>query len=121
MKYQTPALLVAIAAGSSVAAAPSPNKVNIPLAESVMNSAAFEVFNNKDVPVLTVKKASKRAGGDPEPDPNRPAVTPDYVFVLQCLEAGFRGDCLVFGAPPGQCGKLFTHGLLQKGLKTSVF
>lgn len=33
------------------------------------------------------------------------AVIPDFVFVLHCTEQGFRGDCLVFGAPPGTCGK----------------
>lgn len=42
---------------------------------------------------------------DSTPDPNRPIVTPPYIFVLQCDIAGFRGNCLSFGAPPGECGK----------------
>lgn len=29
---------------------------------------------------------------------------PDYLFVLFCTLAGFRGDCDVFGSPPGSCG-----------------
>jgi hypothetical protein len=32
------------------------------------------------------------------------SVIPDYIFVVQCLEQGFRGDCKVLGAPPGVCG-----------------
>lgn len=46
---------------------------------------------------------------DSTPDPDRPIVTPPYVFVLQCDVAGFRGNCLSFGAAPGKCGKQF-HG-----------
>lgn len=42
---------------------------------------------------------------DSTPDPNRPIVTPPYIFVLQCDIAGFRGNCLSFGAAPGKCGK----------------
>lgn len=42
---------------------------------------------------------------DSTPDPNRPIVTPPYIFVLQCDIAGFRGNCLSFGAAPGECGK----------------
>jgi hypothetical protein len=42
---------------------------------------------------------------DSTPDPNRPSVIPPFVFVLQCDLAGFRGNCLSFGAAPGQCGK----------------
>ncbi|KAI7779113.1 hypothetical protein LA080_001368 [Diaporthe eres] len=40
---------------------------------------------------------------DSTPDPNRPIVTPPYIFVLQCDIAGFRGNCLSFGAAPGKC------------------
>lgn len=42
---------------------------------------------------------------DSTPDPNRPVVTPPYIFVLQCDIAGFRGNCLSFGAAPGKCGE----------------
>lgn len=42
---------------------------------------------------------------DSTPDPNRPIVIPPAVFVLQCDIAGFRGNCLSFGAAPGKCGK----------------
>lgn len=42
---------------------------------------------------------------DSTPDPNRPIVTPPYIFVLQCDISGFRGNCLSFGAAPGKCGK----------------
>ncbi|KAJ0158271.1 hypothetical protein CTA2_11958 [Colletotrichum tanaceti] len=39
----------------------------------------------------------------PEPDRNRPIVTPENVYVLMCTLAGFQGECLTFGAPPGKC------------------
>ncbi|KKY32396.1 hypothetical protein UCDDA912_g07651 [Diaporthe ampelina] len=40
---------------------------------------------------------------DSTPDPDRPIVTPSSIFVLQCDVAGFRGNCLSFGAEPGEC------------------
>ncbi|KAK8026446.1 hypothetical protein PG991_003502 [Apiospora marii] len=78
------------------------------LDESVVNSAAYEPFK-ASARVLaksdTQQAASRRA--EQEPDPSRPATTPEYVFVLQCTENGFRGDCLVFGAAPGKCVSYF--------------
>ncbi|KAK8067369.1 hypothetical protein PG997_014116 [Apiospora hydei] len=78
----------------------------VPIAESVMNSAAFQPFQ-KSAKILarTGDAPSRRA--EQEPDPSRPATTPEYVFVLQCTENGFRGDCLVFGAAPGKCVSYF--------------
>ncbi|KAK7965759.1 uncharacterized protein PG986_000036 [Apiospora aurea] len=78
----------------------------VPIAESVINSAAFQPFQ-KSAKVLarTGDAPSRRA--EQEPDPTRPATTPEYVFVLQCTENGFRGDCLVFGAAPGKCVSYF--------------
>lgn len=43
---------------------------------------------------------------DGEPDPDRPVVTVQDVYVLQCSDAGFRGTCLAFGSKPGSCGEL---------------
>lgn len=61
----------------------------------VMNSAAFKPFRNTRVLLKTPTESSKR----------QEVVTPDNIFVLQCVDAGFREPCLVFGAPPGECGK----------------
>ncbi|KAK8017874.1 hypothetical protein PG993_014200 [Apiospora rasikravindrae] len=78
----------------------------VPIAESVMNSAAFEPFQ-KSAKVLASESDAPSRRAEQEPDPSRPATTPEYVFVLQCTENGFRGDCLVFGAAPGKCVSYF--------------
>ncbi|KAG8169141.1 hypothetical protein KVR01_001890 [Diaporthe batatas] len=57
-------------------------------------------------PLITLEGSVSRrqeVSVDITPDPNRPIVTPPYIFVLQCDLAGFRGSCLSFGAPPGLC------------------
>lgn len=59
-------------------------------------------------PLITLEGTVNRrqdVPADSTPDPNRPIVTPPYIFVLQCDLAGFRGNCLSFGAAPGDCGK----------------
>ncbi|WYZ39086.1 hypothetical protein EsH8_III_001000 [Colletotrichum jinshuiense] len=76
---------------------------DLPLTNDVVNSAAFEVFQVTDVKLAT--KLDARQEG--EPDPNRNETNPEYVFVLQCTDPGFRGDCLVFGASPGDCVSYF--------------
>ncbi|KAK8139367.1 hypothetical protein PG984_002747 [Apiospora sp. TS-2023a] len=72
------------------------------LDEKVVNSAAYEPFK-ASARVLAKSDAQAARRAEQEPDPSRPATTPEYVFVLQCTENGFRGDCLVFGAAPGKC------------------
>ncbi|KAL3417483.1 hypothetical protein PVAG01_10493 [Phlyctema vagabunda] len=122
MKYQVPSILVALAAGSGVSALALPvnlldlSGLKIPIVGSVVNSAAYEVFSNVNTPVLNLADiVSKRQ--DAEPSPDRNVTTPENVFILQCLDAGFRGDCQVFGAPPGQCVSYFDF---QSGNDTSV-
>lgn len=43
----------------------------------------------------------------PSDPPESGSTIPDNIFVVQCLEQGFRGDCMVLGGPPGQCGIWF--------------
>ncbi|KAK1990208.1 hypothetical protein LX36DRAFT_676049 [Colletotrichum falcatum] len=81
------------------------------LNNNVVNSAAYAPFGNVPV-VYPVNKAAIDARDqptEPEPNPDRPDVTPDYVYVLQCDDSGFRGDCLVFGSPPGECVSYFSY------------
>lgn len=42
--------------------------------------------------------------------PGSASTIPDNVFVVQCLEQGFRGECMVLGGPPGECG-MYSSGL----------
>lgn len=66
---------------------------------SVANSVPAEakaVFVDDSVQNLLYTPAASR----------RDSVIPDNIFVVQCTGAGFRPDCLVFGAPPGSCGML---------------
>lgn len=65
----------------------------ITITGEVMNSAAFKAFQNSRVLLKTSDTAKRQV------------VTPDNIFVLQCVDAGFREPCLVFGAAPGDCGK----------------
>ncbi|KAK8859593.1 hypothetical protein PGQ11_010327 [Apiospora arundinis] len=101
--------LLSLASGAMALSLPSLPKreiltadVQVPVVESVMNSAAFAPFKSS-AKVLAKSEAASSRRAEPEPDAGRPATTPEYVFVLQCTENGFRGDCLVFGAAPGQC------------------
>ncbi|KAI8941673.1 hypothetical protein NX059_002885 [Plenodomus lindquistii] len=71
----------------------------IKLGNKIANSAAARPFGDIDV-VYPVNNLKRR---QTEPDPNRNETTPEFIFVLQCVDGGFRGDCLVFGAPPGDC------------------
>ncbi|GKT51221.1 uncharacterized protein ColSpa_11402 [Colletotrichum spaethianum] len=75
------------------------------IANSVMNSAAFEQFQKAGV----VSTVNLKARQEAEPDPNRNETNPDLIFLLQCTDAGFRGDCLVFGSSPGDCVSYFDY------------
>jgi hypothetical protein len=70
------------------------NVDNPPVANSVPDSAA-SCFKDDKSPNLLYS---------PTGTSEDKSVIPDNVFVVQCLEQGFRGDCMVLGAPPGQCG-----------------
>ncbi|KAK1971939.1 hypothetical protein LY78DRAFT_676466 [Colletotrichum sublineola] len=85
---------------------------------SVVNSAAYSTFDNTPVVYpATLDLVTRDDQPEPEPNPNRPEETPDYVYVLQCTESGFRGDCLVFGSPPGKCVSYFNF---QSGNSTDI-
>lgn len=78
------------------------------IGDSVKSShpEAYNAFMTS--PLITLDGTVSRRQEVPDdstPDPNRPIVTPPYIFVLQCDVAGFRGNCLSFGAAPGKCGK----------------
>ncbi|WQF83306.1 hypothetical protein CDEST_08320 [Colletotrichum destructivum] len=82
----------------------------------IMNSAAYGRFLDTEV-VSAVSLHARHEGPEPEPDANRTVVTPENIFVLQCTEPGFRGDCLVFGATPGDCVSYFDY---QSGNSTQI-
>ncbi|KAK2030292.1 hypothetical protein LX32DRAFT_651709 [Colletotrichum zoysiae] len=87
---------------------------NFKLAGKVMNSAAFDAFQHAQVVQAGPGLASREI---PEPNPDRNVTTPDNIFVVQCTGAGFRGDCLVFGAAPGEC---VTYSDFDHGNSTSI-
>ncbi|TDZ39506.1 hypothetical protein CTRI78_v010558 [Colletotrichum trifolii] len=66
---------------------------------------AYAVFLT--TPFVKLDSAGKRrrqeVPEDGTPNGTRPITTPENIFVLQCSDAGFRGECLVWGAPPGRC------------------
>ncbi|KAL0937792.1 uncharacterized protein CTRU02_207523 [Colletotrichum truncatum] len=110
MKSFTTLVLAAAAATGVMSAAVKPvvqqrNAGGFKLASSVVNSAANEPFQNTEVHTLSAGPDGLLARQ--EPDPNRNETNPDVIFLLQCTDPGFRGDCLVFGAPPGLCVSFF--------------
>ncbi|OHF04239.1 hypothetical protein CORC01_00578 [Colletotrichum orchidophilum] len=65
---------------------------------------AYAAFQNSSLIILgATTQKRQEVPGDGNPDPNRPPVIPDNIFLLQCSEAGFLGECLSWGAPPGRC------------------
>ncbi|KAF2848728.1 hypothetical protein T440DRAFT_400750 [Plenodomus tracheiphilus IPT5] len=76
---------------------------SLKFANKIANSAALSAFHGTNV-VYPVNHLSTR---QTEPDPNRNETIPELIFVLQCTDGGFRGDCLVFGASPGDCVSYF--------------
>ena len=108
MKYSTIATLVAASAPAVLASVSQLDSNFVPpLDNSILNNVeSVAQFTNPNVPTLIVDGLKTR---DDEPDPNRNVTLQDgYVFVLQCVDAGFREPCIVFGAPPGYCGKCNT-------------
>ncbi|TID03757.1 hypothetical protein CH35J_001867 [Colletotrichum higginsianum] len=87
--------------------------VPAPQENSVINLAAVVKADHPEAyaaflkaPKITLDGAvwkRQAVPGDGNPDPDRPPVTPDNIFLLQCSDAGFLGECLSFGAPPGRC------------------
>ncbi|KAL0931187.1 uncharacterized protein CTRU02_213922 [Colletotrichum truncatum] len=50
---------------------------------------------------------------DGQPNSTRPITTPKNIFVLQCSDAGFQGECLSWGAPPGKCVSYSSYNKTQ--------
>ncbi|KAK7444959.1 hypothetical protein Landi51_08317 [Colletotrichum acutatum] len=78
----------------------------ITVAQSVQEKhpEAFAAFQKSNLINLVATNEKRQAvPGDGNPDPNRPPVIPENIFLLQCSEAGFLGECLSWGAPPGRC------------------
>lgn len=98
--------------------------VPAPQENSVINLAAVVKADHPEAyaaflkaPKITLDGAVRKrqaVPGDGNPDPDRPPVTPDNIFLLQCSDAGFLGECLSFGAPPGRCGKKSDPDLRQR-------
>ncbi|KAK2011905.1 hypothetical protein LZ32DRAFT_659203 [Colletotrichum eremochloae] len=54
---------------------------------------AYDAFLRAPSIVLgDVAQRRQSVPGDGKPDPNRPSITPDNIYVLQCRDAGFLGD-----------------------------
>lgn len=89
------------------------NEMNgmVPVADKLMSLHPEIVPVLQSTPFLNALPAlDKREDPVPvdgQPDPNRQVVTPQNVYVLQCTEPGFRGNCLVFGAAPGKCANYY--------------
>ncbi|EFQ26802.1 hypothetical protein CGRA01v4_08928 [Colletotrichum graminicola] len=97
--------VMSAAIGSSPHAVVNPDSgASFKLADSVVNSAALDRFQNAQIVHASVNLKARQIL---ETDPDSNVTTPDNVFVLQCTDPGFRGNCLVFGSPPGQCVSYF--------------
>lgn len=121
MQLATLTSLLSIAS-VAVAFTVSENSI-IPLTVGLKNAhpEAFAAFMVAPIYDLGPKLSSKRQAVpvDATPDPNRTVVTPENVFVLQCSDAGFQGDCISWGAPPGDCGKWKALELFELHLSSS--
>ena len=102
--FSVPARRSRDAEGAHVLSAPAGS--TFALKESVINSAAYKPFQNADTVMFDGRGGSRRRTNAERPETppaNRNATVPEYVFTLMCDQDGFRGNCLVFGARPGQC------------------
>ena len=73
------------------------------LDDSILDLPCVAKFTDRNVPTLVLDELEKR---QTEPDPDRNVTLQDgLIFVLQCVDAGFREPCITFRAPPGACGK----------------
>ncbi|KAF9877480.1 carboxylesterase [Colletotrichum karsti] len=108
MQFSTlTSLVVASAAISQAAALPTVQENSlIPLSDTLKTShpEAYAAFMS--APFINLDSTNEKRQEVPvdgQPNSTRPIVTPKNIFVLQCSDAGFRGDCLSWGAPPGRC------------------
>ncbi|KAK2061751.1 hypothetical protein LY76DRAFT_643762 [Colletotrichum caudatum] len=98
-------MAMASLAFQQASALPAPD-VLIKVAPEVQSGhpEAYAVFLRAPKLVLgDVAQKRQAVPGDGNPNPDRPPITPGNIFVLQCPDAGFLGDCISFGAPPGRC------------------
>ena len=73
------------------------------LDDSILDKPSVAKFTDPNVITLVLDQLDKR---QTEPNPDRNVTLQDgLIFVLQCVNAGFREPCITFGAPPGACGK----------------
>ncbi|KAL2063552.1 hypothetical protein VTL71DRAFT_5357 [Oculimacula yallundae] len=78
-----------------------------PLDSSLLTTPSYAKFSDPLISTLlfTTSDVTKR---QTEPDPDRKITLQDgLVFVLQCVNAGFREPCVVFGSEPGKCVSYF--------------
>lgn len=71
---------------------------------SILDQPCVGKFMDPKVPTFVYYDELEKRQTEPDPDRNV-TLQDDLVFVLQCVNAGFREPCTVFGAPPGACGK----------------
>ncbi|KAG4434176.1 hypothetical protein IFR05_010334 [Cadophora sp. M221] len=86
------------------------------LDSSVLDRPCADKFADRNVPTYVYYDAFEKRQTEPDPDRNV-TLQDGLVFVLQCVNAGFRDPCTVFGAPPGACVSYFSF---QSGNDTSI-
>ncbi|TLD11915.1 hypothetical protein PspLS_11277 [Pyricularia sp. CBS 133598] len=84
---------------------------------NIINSAAYNVFLTADIRYPAGTEPPRKAGlpnvQSKVASTSKSDEDPNMIYVLQCTNNGFRGDCMVFGAPKGQCVSYFDFN--QKG------
>lgn len=107
-------VLAAVALASVAAAVPTVYQASTvesfgaSLSDDIKADAeVYDAFQRANVVNLADEVSERRQAvpADGTPDPERNITTPENIFVLQCGGAGFLGECLVFGAAPGKCGR----------------
>ncbi|KAH6698952.1 hypothetical protein DL95DRAFT_511793 [Leptodontidium sp. 2 PMI_412] len=83
---------------------------------SILDQPCVGKFMDPKVPTFVYYDELEKRQTEPDPDRNV-TLQDDLVFVLQCVNAGFREPCTVFGAPPGACVSYFDF---QSGNDTSI-
>lgn len=80
------------------------------ISDSIAALPAGEPFLAADVVQFSGTSTSRRSRlhgrrGDVE----ERGIVPEYLYVLYCTDAGFRGQCEAFGSHPGQCVSFFDY------------
>ncbi|KAJ5035610.1 uncharacterized protein L3040_008075 [Drepanopeziza brunnea f. sp. 'multigermtubi'] len=107
MKFLTlAASLAALAPGVLATRTQMSNEFVPRLSPSIENTPAYDRFVDPTVKTMVLDGLEKR---QEEPSPDRNTTLQDgLIFVLQCINPGFRDPCISLGAPPGVCASYFS-------------